>query len=150
MLLSVMGTIRYEKDLKALNCNKGSNETRWGQTNQNRERTSQIDHGVFQYGIRGCGWLQQLAFRSGTFPLAGVLFACADWRAFSSFKCRDAVTQEGLLERQAHGALSAVSLTPFSFVPIIEFAAFSFNLIAFCVTSKKSPQGVVTNACVYY
>lgn len=46
------------------------------------------------------------------------------------------MTEEGLLGPQAHPALSAESPVPFSFASVIEFADFSFALIAFCVTSK--------------
>lgn len=46
------------------------------------------------------------------------------------------MTEEGLLGLRAHPALSAESPVPFSFASVIEFADFSFALIAFCVTSK--------------
>lgn len=48
------------------------------------------------------------------------------------------MTEEGLLGLRAHPALSAESPVPFSFASVIEFADFSFALIAFCVTSKDS------------
>ena len=80
-----------------------------------------------------------LVFAGSVVSSARPLFAHADWTTRRTFACRVAATQEGLISQAVPHCryLSAVSLTPFSFASIIEFAAVCFNLIAFCVTSKE-------------
>lgn len=52
------------------------------------------------------------------------------------------MTEVGLLGLWAHPALSAESPVPFSFASFIEFAGFSFALIAFCVTFRFFPPQI--------
>lgn len=52
--------------------------------------------------------------------------------------------RRGLIRAMSPSRLSAESPVPFSFASIIEFAGFSFALIAFCVTSKKKKKNKIS------